>query len=75
MNVNGTAMGGPSLFVKLLQAGACENEPILLIGSVWKMDPRLAAAARQRIRLRSIATVHAVATVKFDRSMRSRAAV
>ena len=38
-----------------------------MIGSVWKMDPRLTAVARHRTRIRSIATVHAVATVKIDR--------
>lgn len=35
--------------------------------SVGKMDPRLTAVTRQRIRMRSIATVHAVATVEIDR--------
>ena len=38
-----------------------------MIGSGLKMDPRREAAARQRVRVRSIATVHAVATVKIDR--------
>ena len=36
-----------------------------MIGSDLKMDPRHNAAARQRVRMRSIATVHAVATAKI----------
>jgi len=42
-----------------MQAGACGNESIPSsdeFGSVWKMDPRLTAVARHRIRIRSVAT-------------------
>jgi len=38
----------------------------LAVRSDWKMDQRREAAARQMVRVRSIATVHAVATVKID---------
>jgi hypothetical protein len=38
----------------------------LAVRSDWKMDQRRKAAARQMVLLRSIATVHAVATVKID---------
>ena len=38
----------------------------LAVRSDWKMDQRRKAAARLMVLLRSIATVHAVATVKID---------
>ena len=38
----------------------------LAVRTGWKMDQRRKTAARQMVRVRSIATVHAVATVKID---------
>ena len=38
----------------------------LAVRADWKMDQRRKAAARQMVRVRSIATVHAVATVEID---------
>jgi len=41
-----------------VDAGARLREEIgLAVGSGWKMDPRRKAAARYRVRVRSVATV------------------
>ena len=63
ISVDDTAMGG-----RLGSSSGSRHAPAgkadLAVRSDWKMDQRRNAAARQMVLLRSIATVHAVATVK-----------
>ena len=65
MSVDGTTMGN-----RLGSSSGSRHAPVgkadLAVRYDWKMDQRRNAAARQMVLLRSIATVHAVATVKID---------
>jgi hypothetical protein len=57
ISVDNITLGGRVVSARRVMAGRCLREwTDPGIGSVWKMDPRLTAVARYRIRIRSIAT-------------------
>ena len=65
ISVDNITLGG-----RLGSSSGCRLAPAdkadLAVRSGWKMDQRQKAVARLMVRVRSIATVHAVATGKID---------